>query len=66
MLAGSKEGVWFGLPNCADGVPCDDMGMCIQTLVVAVTRAPQWHRVSQMLLTQGPGSSESHPLPASH
>lgn len=66
-FAGSKEGVWFGLRNCADGVSCDDMGMCIQTLVVAFTRAPQWHRVSQMLpKTQGLGSSESHPIPASY
>ena len=65
-LAGSKEGVWFGLRNFADGVSCD-MCVCIQTLVVAFTRAPQWHRVSQMLpKTQGLGSSESRPIPASH
>lgn len=34
------EGVWFGLPNCAESISYSSMGVCIWTLIGPVIRVP--------------------------
>lgn len=53
-LVGTKKGICFGLPSCAQGVSSINMGLCRQTS--SCDQGPWWHRVSQMLaLTLKPG-----------
>lgn len=53
-LIGTKKGICFGLPSCAQGVSSINVGPCRQTS--SCDQGPRWHRVCQMLaLTLKPG-----------
>lgn len=39
-MVGCMEGVWFGLPNCAESISYSSMGVCIWTLIGPVIRVP--------------------------